>query len=102
LNLPKRNLYITYKAFPSGEKLATAVKWQESQPVFQHGAQFPVLMNPDTIEKMERFAFVLEIWDQINPGKDELVGLVKIPLSSFCYSLQTTQENVFSLNFLAD
>jgi hypothetical protein len=51
---------------------------------------------------MERFAFVLEIWDQINPGKDELVGLVKIPLSSFCYSLQTTQENVFSLNFLAD
>jgi hypothetical protein len=30
VNLPKRNLYITYKAFPTGEKLATAVKWQES------------------------------------------------------------------------
>ena len=27
LNLPKRNLYVTYKAFPSCEKLATPIAW---------------------------------------------------------------------------
>jgi hypothetical protein len=30
------------------------------------------------------------------------VGLVKIPLASFCYSLKTTEDDIFSLNFLAD
>jgi hypothetical protein len=38
LNLPKRNLYITYKAFPSSEKLATPIAWQQSEPTYNHGA----------------------------------------------------------------
>jgi len=59
-------------------------------------------MNPETIDKLASFIFVLEIWDQINPGKDDLVGLVKVPLSSFCHSIRTSQDNVFSLNFMAD
>jgi len=44
----------------------------------------------------------LEVWDAKSPAQEELIGLVKIPLASFCYSMQTTDEKIFSLNFLAD
>lgn len=30
------------------------------------------------------------------------MGLVKIPLASFCYNLRTTHDDIYSLNFLAD
>lgn len=97
-----RNLYITFKAFPTFEKLSTPVMYKQTAPVFNHGSQFPIMMSPEVIDKLDRFTFVLEVWDQINPGKDELVGLVKLPLSSFVYSIQTSEENHYSLNFLAD
>jgi len=59
-------------------------------------------MSPTVVDNMERFTYVFEVWDSVSPGKDELVGLVKVPLSSFCYSLRTTEHDIFSLNFLAD
>ena len=59
-------------------------------------------MCPDTLEKMERFVMVLELWDQISPSVKEFLGLVKIPLSPIVYSLKTTDDEVYSLNFLAD
>jgi len=59
-------------------------------------------MSPSVIDKLEKFTFILEVWDQVSPGRDDLVGLVKIPLASFCYSLKTTHDDIYSLNFLAD
>lgn len=59
-------------------------------------------MNPDTVDKLEKWTFVLEVWDKVSPGFDDLVGIVKIPLASFCYSMKTTANDIFSLNFLAD
>jgi hypothetical protein len=59
-------------------------------------------MNPDTLEKLEKFTFVIEIWDAVSPAQEEFVGLIKIPLASFCYSMKTNDEEIFSLNFLAD
>jgi hypothetical protein len=59
-------------------------------------------MTPETLERFEKFTFILEVWDAVSPNKEEFVGLVKIPLASFCYSMKTTDEQVFSLNFLAD
>lgn len=54
------------------------------------------------MEKLKNFTFILEVWDHITPGREEFIGLVKIPLASFCYSMKTSDEQVFSLNFLAD
>lgn len=60
-------------------------------------------MVPDTLDKLENFSFMLEVWDEVSPTMNsEFLGLVKIPLKSFCISMKTTEEQVFSLNFLAD
>lgn len=61
-----------------------------------------MLMTPDVIEKLEKFTFVIEVWDQVSPDRNDLIGLVKIPLAGFCYSLKTTEDDIFSLNFLAE
>lgn len=98
----QRNLFVTYKSFPTLEKLATSVQHAKTHPQFRYRSQFPVLMSPNFIEKLEKFIFILEVWDNVSPERDDLVGLVKIPLASFCYSLRTTEDDIFSLNFLAD
>ena len=102
LEKSQRNLYVAYKSFPTLEKLCSAVIWNESEPVFGFKSQFPVLMTPDVIDKLEKFTFVLEVWDEVTPERHDLVGLCKVPLASFCYSLKTTEDDIFSLNFLAD
>jgi hypothetical protein len=63
LDWPKRNLYISYKAFPTLEKLISTVLWGEAEPYFNHRSQFPVLMTPDVIDRLEKFTFVVEVWD---------------------------------------
>lgn len=99
---PKRNLYVSYKSFPTFEKLMSSVIWASAEPNFNYRSQFPVLMTPDVIDRLEKFTFVIEVWDQVSPDRNDLVGLVKIPLAGFCYSLRTTEDDIFSLNFLAE
>lgn len=59
-------------------------------------------MAPETIEKMETFVLVFELWDQISPSVREFLGLVKVPMDPICNTIKTTDEEVYSLNFLAD
>ena len=59
-------------------------------------------MSPDTLEKMEKFCFVLELWDQVSPSVQDFLGIVKIPLAPIVYSMKTTDNEIYSLNFLAD
>lgn len=102
LDLPKRSLFVSYKSFPTHEKLMTSVQFGQTQPCFNYRAQFPVLMSPTMIDQLEQFTFVLEVWDQVSPVRNDLIGLVKVPLQSFCYNLKTTHDDIYSLNFLAD
>ena len=84
-----------YKAFPSLERLKTNVVYNTGteRTDFEHRSQFPVMMVPDTLEKLESFCFILEVWDEVCPTlPPELVGLVKIPLQSFCISMKTTED----------
>ena len=82
--------------------MITSVAYASAEPTFGYRSQFPVLMSPDLIDRLESWTFVLEVWDQVSGGRDDFIGLVKIPLSSFCHSLKTTEEDIFSMNFLAD
>ena len=76
--------------------------YDESEPDFNYRSQFPLLMSPDVIDKLEKFTLVLEVWDEVSASKNDLVGLVKYPLASFCYSMRTNADDIFSLNFLLD
>ena len=81
-----------YKAFPGLEKLKTNIAWNEIDPRFSYRSQFPVIVNPDTIEKLLNFTYILEIWDHVSPSREEFLGLVKIPLASFNYSMKTQDD----------
>jgi len=59
-------------------------------------------MTPINLEKMEKFIFIMELWDQVSPSVSEFLGLVKVPLAPITYSMKTTDSEVFSLNFMAD
>lgn len=60
------------------------------------------MMTPETLEKMETFVFVLELWDKVSPSVEVFLGLVKVPLAPITHSMRTTDGEVFSLNFMAD
>lgn len=48
LILPKRNLFVRFKAFPNLEQVKTTTVWQQDEhSAFDYRAQFPVLMTPD-------------------------------------------------------
>jgi hypothetical protein len=62
---PKRNLFVQYKSFPGLENLRTSIVWHEKDPKFSYRSQFPIILNPDTIKKLQNFTFILEVWDHI-------------------------------------
>lgn len=64
VKLPMRNLFVSFKAFPNLETIKTNTIWQrDEESEFNYRGQFPVLMAPESVEKMETFVLVLELWD---------------------------------------
>ena len=59
-------------------------------------------MTPINFEKMEKFVLILELWDKLSPSREEFIGMVKLPLAPITYAMKTTDQEVFSLNFMAD
>lgn len=59
-------------------------------------------MSPESVEKMEIFTMIFELWDQISPSVQEFLGIVKVPLNPITNAIKTTDEEIYSLNFLAD
>jgi hypothetical protein len=39
-----------------------------------------VIVNPEMVQRLFSYTFVLEVWDSMQPGKEEFIGLVKVPL----------------------
>ncbi len=97
-----RSLVIQYRALPGLEKQRTNVVPGDLEPRFNYRSQFPLLMNPDSMDKLEHYTFIFEVWDQVSPAREDLIGLVRVPFQSFCISMKTTNNHVFSLNFMAD
>jgi hypothetical protein len=50
------------------------------------------MMNKTTIDKLQNFMFIMEVWDHVSPSRQEFIGLVKIPFSSFCISMRTFDD----------
>ena len=43
--------------------MISGVAWGAAEPTFGYRSQFPVLMAPDLIDRLEKFTFVIEVWD---------------------------------------
>lgn len=83
-----RNVFITYKTFPDFESISTPVQWNYIEKTkIDHKMIFPVT-NADAA-KLQAACLVLEVWDKVDPSKDELMGLVKLPLKLFGLALET-------------
>jgi len=78
------NLYVSYKTFPDPERITTPVLWdyQDNFPI-NHKMQIPLTANQHIISKLYSASIILEVWDKPGPSKDELLGLVKLPLALF-------------------
>jgi hypothetical protein len=59
-------------------------------------------MTTENLEKMEKYTFVFELWDQVSPEQDQFIGYIKVPLAPIAHAMQTTDEEIYSLNFMAD
>jgi len=63
-SFPKETCLSNSKPFQIFKKLKTNTIWQKDDNArFNYRSQFPVLMCPDALEKMEKFILVLELWD---------------------------------------
>jgi len=87
----RRNLFLTYKTFPEKEQMNTPVLWNyTNETPIRHTSVVPV--GEASIEKLQTALLVVEVWDKHSPNDDELLGLVKLPLSLFGTALRAGAE----------
>ena len=63
--------------------MMTKVEYNQNQPHFKHQAQSAMFITTDSLIKLKERKMVLEVWDRVTPSKDELVGVVPLPLEPF-------------------
>ena len=79
------NLYLACRSMNRLEQSQSEVHWGQTNPRFLHHHAVPVLRSADLLMQLKKGVAVVEVWDRCaSPdGRDELVGLVKIPLHAF-------------------
>lgn len=82
----RRNLFLTYKTFPDREQICTPVLWNyvDGAPI-RHTSIMPV--SEAVAERLASALLIIEVWDKLASNRDELIGLVKLPLSMFATAL---------------
>ena len=60
------------------QSLKTPTAHASNSPYFGHRVFFPFVLTAEMLERLEKQRLVLEVWDQVSPSRDELVGLVKL------------------------
>jgi hypothetical protein len=79
------NLYVSCRSMTRADQSQSEVHWGQTNPQFLHHHAVPVLRTPTLLQQLQKGFAVAEVWDRCaSPdGRDELVGLVKIPLHAF-------------------
>ena len=87
-----RNPYFVCRAFWNDEPMTSIVSWGSSAPKFHFEQKLPILLTKSTLDKMRQNFIIVELWDKkISGPKDQLIGLVKIPLEQFYVSFKDKQ-----------
>nr|XP_033803766.1 C2 domain-containing protein 3 isoform X2 [Geotrypetes seraphini] len=75
------NLYLNCKLFSTQEATRSPVIWGTPQPSFNFSQVAPVSLTRMLLERMKNNMMIIEVWNKVmSPGKDRLLGLVKLPL----------------------
>ncbi|ELU08216.1 hypothetical protein CAPTEDRAFT_197535 [Capitella teleta] len=82
-----RNLYLTCRMFWSEDSSSSNVCWGTTNPEFNFSQVAPMLLTASVLERMKNNFVVVEVWDKKTTSeKDQLVGIVKLPLHQFYLS----------------
>ncbi|XP_066477982.1 C2 domain-containing protein 3 [Tiliqua scincoides] len=83
------NVYLNCKLFSTEETTRSAVIWGTAQPTFHFSQVTPISLTPKLLERLKNNVMVIEAWNKVHsPGKDRLLGLVKLPLHQFYVSFR--------------
>ncbi|XP_060032824.1 C2 domain-containing protein 3 [Erinaceus europaeus] len=86
---PPCNIYLNCKLFSTEEVTKSIIAWGTKEPVFNFSQVIPVSLSSKYLERLKNNVMIIETWNKVrNPGKDKLLGLVKLPLHQFYMSFK--------------
>lgn len=86
---PSCNVYLNCKLFSTEEVTRSVVSWGTTQPVFNFSQVIPVSLSSKCLERLKNNVMIIETWNKArSPGRDQLLGLVKLPLHQFYMSFK--------------
>ncbi|KAL4451100.1 hypothetical protein ABPG74_021422 [Tetrahymena malaccensis] len=74
------NFFSRYKIYGTIEQVSSDIQWDNSEPDLHHRLTIPCSL--DNIQKMLKIPFIIEIWNKSDKGEDQIVGIIKINMSS--------------------
>ncbi|XP_075449338.1 C2 domain-containing protein 3 [Ascaphus truei] len=81
------NSYLKCKLFSAQEASRSPVVWGTTQPVFNFSQVAPVSLTSRLLERLKNNVMIIEVWNKVlSPGRDQLLGLAKLPLHQFYMS----------------
>ncbi|XP_029457966.1 C2 domain-containing protein 3 isoform X2 [Rhinatrema bivittatum] len=86
------NLYLNCKLFNTHEATRSPVTWGTNHPSFNFSQVAPVSLTHKLLERLKNNVMVIEVWNKVmSPGKDRLLGIVKLPLHQLYMSFSDSK-----------
>ncbi|KAM8977706.1 C2 domain-containing protein 3 [Pelodytes ibericus] len=83
------NSYLNCKLFSSLEATRSAVVWGTTQPVYNFSQVAPISLTSHLLERLKNNMMIIEVWNKTpGVGRDQLMGLAKLPLHQFYMSFR--------------
>ena len=84
-----RNVYLVCRLFWCDDVSTSSVCWGSSRPKFDFSQVSPVMLTSSLLERLRDNVMVVEVWDKkTTADRDELLGLVKLPLHQLYLSFR--------------
>ncbi|KAL4490932.1 hypothetical protein ABPG72_008668 [Tetrahymena utriculariae] len=74
------NFFSRYKIYGTIEQVSSEIQWDNTEPDLHHRLTIPCSL--ENIQKMLKIPFIIEIWNKSDKGEDQIVGIIKINMSS--------------------
>ncbi|XP_071418376.1 C2 domain-containing protein 3 isoform X2 [Pithys albifrons albifrons] len=83
------NVYLNCKLLSTEGATRSTVVWGTTQPAFNFCQVMPFPLTSKRLERLKDNVMIIEAWNKLgSPGRDRLLGLVKLPLHQFYISFK--------------